>query len=434
MRYRGSVLCWCVLFLSSGETAARAAADDLFLESELRPARVLVQAQAVYVLRLWQRVAATDLHLIPPDVRLADVKPLGPVAVHGAVRNGLQYRVHEQRWAILPFSSGSLNIPPGLATGRVVTRGEAFRLRAAEQVLEVRPQPPGYTASWLPAQAVRLIEVNALPESLELGQPFRWQLRIEADGVLAAQLPSIRIAAPGFAVYPHPAKSRDTLDREGLKAVREQEFEIVAQRSGLLQVSALRLEWWDVTQDAPRLAESPSRAIRITPRAGGGPDASIENMPPAISSENLSAPQGSVALRWILVAGALMTLLAAGVYISRLHARRRDLRGIVKACREGDPRATQVALLEFARAKRPELRTNSLGDLADCIRDPGLRTSLLDLERCLYGPGVSSWEGGLVLKHLGALEANMLASPRASMDRRGNVCSRILVSLGFRKQ
>lgn len=375
---------------------------DLWLEAELEPAQVYVQAQAIYRLRFYQAVDVRDLQINAPSARLADVRPIGSERVHEVLRDGRRLRVRERSYAVFPFSSGPLELngahvlgrtsaAPGAGTATADGR-QALRLQAPAQTLTVRPAPAWVGDAWLPARTLSLSEnwsTSATPA--QPGQALRRSIRIEALGVDAAQIPPLHLSAPGLWVEAEAPRLENRIQGELNIGVREQRFRLVALNGGNILVPELRLHWWNLATDTPAVATLPARALHVAPTDAA--PVRLQPLPASLppSAQATSAPRSASHAAdllpptpWLLAAAALLAAGPALAYWWR--ARWRGAWRLRRACRCADAGAVRDGLLRWAAGLWPQAPPLSLEALTQRLSDPAARQALAALERCLYGP------------------------------------------------
>ena len=166
-------------------------ARPAFVEAEVDRGTPWVQSQVTYTLRAWQGSDLRELVLAGPQARLAEVRVLGPATVREAERSGRRYRVHEQRFAVLPFASGEVELAGAHLAGKPPGTTRPLRIEAPAITLRVRPVPPEADAArWLPADDVVLSETwSPAGGEAAVGKPLLRRIRIEARGVEATQIP-----------------------------------------------------------------------------------------------------------------------------------------------------------------------------------------------------------------------------------------------------
>lgn len=391
------------VLLGAAALAAQSAAaqtQDVFVEAELQPKQVYVQAQAVYQLRFYHAVDVRELKMNGPTTRLADLRPIGGERVYEALREGRRYRVHERRYALVPLGSGAMALSGASVQGRVLAPAAgaadgrtAMRLEAAAQTLTVLPVPATAGAGpWLPAAALALSESWSLPPGgISPGQVLQRTIRIEADGVDASQIPPLTVLAPGLQVVAEPPRLENRPDGERMTGVREQRFQLLALRAGTLEVPALQLAWWNLRADALAVAILPARTLRVaavgtegTAEPPGDRPVNAASAPTRRSTPDTTLP---VAPWWprLLLASALLL----GIGLGWAYARRPRVRAawrLQRACRGGHAGAVRDALLAWAALTWPAQPPLTLAALAERGVDPAARQALGLLERSLYGP------------------------------------------------
>lgn len=391
---------------------------DVFLEASVSPAELYVQEQAIYSVKLFYAVSLWDGQLEAPAAEGLQAYRLGDDLKYQVERAGRRYSVIERRFALVPQRSGELEVAAARFDGTGLDRGgyggllgsAGIRLSARGKpiTLTVRPQPAAAATPWLPAESLQIeLSGGSLPDEVAMGEPINLGLTVTARGLVPAQLPEIELPEiEGAATYPDQASTRDLSNADGLGAERMRSFAIVPQRAGELRIPPIRLSWWDVAADAARVAELPSRVVRVLPAAGAA-DGVAANDPlgakPAIGHGSEGAVQGQShgweswlpqasygpAWPWAL----LSVLLALGWWRT---ARRRPLPHaaaalptpstpprlrLPEALRSADPAAAAAAL----RAAHPGGRKPSLSALAEDLQDAQQKAVVLALEQHLFG-------------------------------------------------
>ncbi|HEY0844544.1 MAG TPA: hypothetical protein VGE12_04215 [Noviherbaspirillum sp.] len=346
-------------------------ATDAMIEAELDPPEVRVNAQTTYRLRVYHAVDVADLQITGPSARLADFRAIDAGQVTVTERDGRRYRVHERRYAVFPFASGTIELAGAQATGRILSanartpdRRVALRLDAPVQKLTVLPV--GIAAAgvpWLPARSLALTE-----QWSAIDGGHRRTLRIEAVGIDAAQLPAVSMPIEGMAVRAETPRLDNRFDGELNVAMREQSFILTPSRAGRITVPQLQLPWWQTELDSPALATLPSRTLDGAPAAA----------PAAPAPRALPAVLYAIAVAsLILLVAATMTWRRRNILYAAWALRRAYLSGDVHAVRDG--------LLRWAAQVWPDAPPLTLSALAGRLKDPGARRALAAVERALYG-------------------------------------------------
>ncbi len=397
-----------------------------------------VQSQVIYNVRLFRAVNVANARLSEPVVSGADavVEKLGDDREFETTRDGRRYVVLERSYAIFPQQSGTVTIDPVSFEGQVVNRargmfdvfdqgGPIRRVRSAAVTLDVMPMPAGEEPQqWLPAREVKLIE--EWPEGVDLsqpitaGEPLTWTLTLIADGLTAAQLPTITPVMPdGLKAYPDQAKQMNDKKQETLIGVRQEKIALIPVQAGEYQLPAIEVPWWNSQTGQREVAHLPARTLRVAAAAGSNSGAAM--LPPLSESEQARPQVSSSAVvtssndtTWRVVSavlglGWLLTVMAW--WISRRTAEHPREPGresqmvdvsavkqrVRKACLENHAVAAKEALLAWGAACWPTHPPASLGQLAQRVSDETLRDEIIALNQQIYGQSTANtphqWDG-----------------------------------------
>ena len=391
-------------FLASTALAV-AAKPALKVEAEVTPPRPWVQSQAIYTLRVYQSADVRKLELVGPQAALADVRPLGAASMREVERDGRRYRLHERRFAIFPFASGSLALTAAHVSGRLPGTAATTRWDAPALALQVQAVPPGIASGhWLPAHRVTISETWSPPgAALTLNGLARRSIRIEAEGADAAQIPQIVLDIPGMRVNALAPRLDNRIEGKGFVGIREQDFQLVPLQAGKLLVPPVELSWWKVaagTQVAgvTALASLPPRTLEV---AG------------AVAARPASPPHSAhKAFDMLLPAGALMAVLGSALWLIG-QVRRHPLWALRRACAGAKPEAARSALLDWAAGRWRDDPPRSLPALAARLAPDRLPVSALhDLDRRLYGIPLQPWQAAPVWQL--ALRATLRRAARSA--------------------
>lgn len=378
MMPRRLLACLGLLVLPALPALAAPAADvarALLVEAEVDRAAPWVQSQVTYTLRAWQGSDLRELVLAGPQARLAEVRPLGPVAVREAERAGRRYRVHEQRFAVLPFASGDVELGGAHLASKPPGSTRPLRIDAPTITLRVRPVPAAADAArWLPADDVVLTETwsPAGGEATDAAPRLR-RIRIEARGVEGAQIPELRPEIPGASVLALPPRLETHIEGTRVVGVREQDFQVIPLRPGPLAVPALELTWWNIS--AQTHAE--------TQKVGAGATAIARLPARTFDVAAPAAPSSEAPPPWPRIAALLLGLggLALGL--------RRSAWWLRLACHVADSARARDAALDWGARRFPTAPPRSLPELAARLPTSELGTALIALDRQIYGRAAS---------------------------------------------
>lgn len=403
--FRASLIAalWLVL---TAYVAGAGAAPRVWVEARLEPPQVPVNVQSTYILRFGHAVDVRAPRLDPPRTRLAEIVPLSPLSQREETRDGLRYRVHERRFAVLPFASGELVLETNVGGTMPAVLAESggrtsFELVAPPVRLAVAPASAG--ADWLPARDLRLTASGEAPLPLRVGTVWTRQLSVEADGIDGSVIGAPRWDLAGESTadwtlhFDAPEFGR-RIDNGRVTGFRRQTVHAQARRAGALHLPAVYVDWWSVPAGGWVRQTIPALAVEVLPAlsaANGRPDAPVRTQ-----------GNGSVFRRYTLAA-ALVLLLVSGLLVGRSPAlqrvwqRRQYWRSLDRACRAGDAPAARRALLDWVRAGGGTARSPEQ-IAAGCAGDAALTTALRTLEAACYGPAspAGCWDGSALRRAL----------------------------------
>lgn len=418
-----------------------------------------VQSQVIYKVRLFRAVNVANARLSEPVVSGADavVEKLGDDREFETTRDGRRYVVLERSYAIFPQQSGTVAIDPVTFEGQVVNRargmfdvfdqgGPIRRVRSAAVTVDVMPIPAGEEPQqWMPAREVKLIE--EWPEGIDLsqpvtaGEPLTWTLTLIADGLTAAQLPTISPVMPdGLKAYPDQAKQMNDKKQETLIGVRQEKIALIPVQVGEYQLPAIDVPWWNSQTGRREVAHLPARTLRVAATTGSNSDAAMSPSLPEneqtrlqVSSSAVSSPN-EYDYTWRVVSallglGWLLTVIAW--LVSRRAAGRKGepdagsvtidfskgKREVKTACLGNHATAAKMALLAWGAVCWPTHPPISLGQLAQRVSDEALRDEIIALNQHIYGQSAASasnqWHGNAMWQ---AFERE-LNRPKSSVSR-----------------
>jgi hypothetical protein len=372
MRFPGRFLVRLLATIWMAYAGAPIAAPLLFAEATVDNPAPWVQSQAILTLRFWQGSDVRQVEFHPPQSRLADVWPLGPPRVLDAMKDGVRYRRHEQRYAVVPFSSGPVELHMGGASGRPFGSPGAARWDAPALQLAVRPPPAGgSTGPWLPATALTLTEQWENSDTmLRPGDLIRRRITISARGVSATQLPPTDFAITGATVLAGTPQLTTITDAGGVIARREQVFDIVPTRSGEFLVPEIRISAWHPDDKQAISVSAPTRRLAV-----GGSDGIRAN---STAPTKTPAPSFAAGYHALLLAIIAITVLLATWFPLR------PIWSLLRAGRCGNLHGVRDFLFGWCQRRGANPRPQSLLPMIASTRDFPTQQLLLALDAALY--------------------------------------------------
>ena len=193
-----------------------------------------------------------------PNIPDAKVITLGENQTANIQRNGRNYGVVTQNYAIFPEASGTLTIPAAeitasvriLNSGRVSRKG--VRVATEEETITVMPVPKNYPrdAPWLPATNVTLsqsFEPALSGAAVNVGDTLTQTVKITVEGNTGASVPPLSsvLSSDAFRQYPQPAQLIDNTQGQNVIGHRIERRNLMPLNPGTLQLPANKIVWWD---------------------------------------------------------------------------------------------------------------------------------------------------------------------------------------------
>lgn len=420
------------------QQGSQSSAPDLILEAVATPENPYVQAQLILTVRVLHRVNISQARLTEPNVANAVIEKLGDDVSYDTQRHGYRYGVLERKYAVFPQQSGILMIEPLELNAQVVSRGQgnsAFngfffnrntqtkRARSKPLALMIKPIPPEFSGKyWLPATQLSITENwPQNPPKPIAGEPITRTLRIQAEGLSAAQLPEVgtliwdKSATAGGELKQYPDKPavRDNKTAKGLVGVREEKIALIPSKAGRYNLSAIEIPWWNTETDRMEIDRIPERVI--TALASDSLDDTqaqrlplVEDLPEtALADRELSPMQDDLwfwkAVSLAMAAGWVGTLIFWRIR-QRKHVRadafesaeslskRSAVKKLKVACLNDCPEDAKDALLAWGKVVWPDNAPAALGEIS--IRCGSVLDAAVEsLNQRLYGENLGDWSG-----------------------------------------
>jgi hypothetical protein len=307
--------------------------DMVFFETEVSPNPVYVQSETLLTRRLFYSTSGgVQMYSeMPgaPEIADAVVLPLGQTNSYSTERDGINYGVVEQHFAIIPEHSGMLEIPVVAITSsiRLMKNGRVRRsgIRVSSDAVSVKvmPIPAEYPADqpWLAATNLRLVELWTPNQPVfNVGEPITRHIEARVTGNVASAIPPLTTSldTKAFRQYPEPPELNDITTAVSVEGSRSERFSILPTTPGFAEIPPVSITWWDVKQQKVQVTNLPAQRVQIT---GNAPavdstnstaniDAtSVAPQPPAIESEPLPATPWEQILIWVTGTFGLCLLL-----------------------------------------------------------------------------------------------------------------------------
>lgn len=249
----------------------------VFIEATLDHDSVYVQQQTLLTVRVYNAIALDRMNITEPEFDNATVRKLAQHNFQTDI-SGETYQVHELVYAIFPQKSGDLTIPELVFSANEAQQvrslfdfprpGRSVRKLSRQLTLHVKPVPKQFTGKvWLPARNLTAQETwGGNPQNMSVGNSITRSIAIQADGLMAAQLPALEAPTLDNAkLYADQPALDDQADGEGMHGKRTETTALIPAREGTLQLPEVRVVWWDIDSDSEKVATIPAETLTILP-------------------------------------------------------------------------------------------------------------------------------------------------------------------------
>jgi hypothetical protein len=357
---------------------------DFFIRSDVDMDEVYLQQQVKYTTKLYMRKNIQRGSIQAPELENAIIKQIGEDKEYEDLVNGVQYRVIERTYAIIPQQSGAFTVSGTVFQGEALTdsrqsfgfisRTKPINRSSNAIQLTVLPIPQSYTEHWLPSEFVTLNEEwQGSTDQFVVGQPITRTITLTAAGLVEEQLPDITgIYPPDFKTYPDQANTA-TVDRNGiLYAQRIHSEAIIPNRPGTFVLGEVVVPWFNIVTKQTEYAKLPARSIQV--EAAPTSNSSIEpiqaeNKKPDNNVSTLPAQNDEFRIDWLHISLFILWLLSVIIFAIMLFTQgglkliesakdRKRVKGFAQIeSNNADEKATW-ALLQKAVAQGNQHQTN----------------------------------------------------------------------------
>ncbi len=433
---------------------------EIFIEVDISPSSVYVQQQVIYSVRFFRAVSINAAGMSEPSINDAEVviEKLGDDASYETYRNGRRYIVIERKYALFPQQSGSITIEPITLDAQVsVTTPGVFdpfgqksttkRLKSNSIKLDVKPIPSSiHSHSWLPTSDLKMTENwSQQPPVFIVGEPITRTLTLKADGLTAAQLPSLNMTdTQVFKTYPDQPRLNNKPGSRGISGTRQEKIALIPTQAGQFTLPEIQVNWWNINSNKLETATLPARTVQVQPGANtltANTPAAIETpAKPAIIAPTTTAattPTVTVVKETSSIYSTLNIFLGLGWFItgiawfiSKRHHKtthnadlasqkqpaKISLKAVKNACLSHNPQQTQIELLNWANGHWPDNPPTNIGEIGRRL-DPATQQEIKHLNQALYGSSSDRWQGNGLWQHLPVAAKTIAKKPDKQKER-----------------
>jgi hypothetical protein len=243
------------------------------IESELSLESPYVRQGVILKLSLIsQNNLLTAVPQIPESDRVTFQLLEGPTT-YSRKHKGKQEIVNDYFYKVIPLRPGTVTLPEIRFSGEEQVTGPSSNKRHFDAApthslsLNVREANPA-TNPWLPLEQLELKVSIPAQHKAAAGKPLPITVELNATGMGGSQLPSLesQLNTDAFRVYRDLSQVSTRLNRNNQKIMgrRVEQFTLVPQYGGDLNLPPLSLLWWNTRSDTPQRTSFPMQPIAVS--------------------------------------------------------------------------------------------------------------------------------------------------------------------------
>ena len=422
-------------------TAANPGSQPIYTETLVDRETVYVNQQIILTHRLFTSINLRDYSLSELKIDNVILQRLGDTT-YQKVLNGRPYLVLEVKYAVLPKSVGTVDIPKLRFGAYEVNSRSQFGVfnnrgnqvfRDTEAItIDVLAQPTQSGArGWMPSSEVKLEQRwSGDVENATVGEPITRTITITAKGLSSAQITPLEVPqSKDYRIYPDQPQLSQSLSSDGLNSTRVESLALVPNQPGEMTLPAIELRWWDVNQQKEQVSRLPATTLQVLPSTSSADDQtsliglkSISNNPSIVDNGVATEPKPSALKTISLALNALLIAFIVALLFrqknqgpkdrtqtklkpeySALLTLKQQLKAVEDAAKNSDYMAMRDAILIWGKTLFSERPPKTLKALALSLQDTDIQQQFEQLDRQLYQGVTNDFKAldiDLLLRHL----------------------------------
>ncbi len=409
----------------------------LFIEASVDTDAPYVQSQVLMTVKVWQSVNLLDSSKTNLGSDQFVTVALERDQEYVATRDGKEFLVQEQQFALFPQSSGVHTFGPIELRAKIPVSNNGAQgfftpTRSVKRLsnpitFNVQPRPDSTQGQWwLPASDVQIRESwSGDTTNIDANGTVTRTIEVIATGISADQLPEIELPnIEGLKLYSDNVNRSSKASDKGVVSTQTVTWAVVPERNGDIKVPALKLNWFDTNTGQTKVAALPEQTLTVqgalqeaAPVLASNPD-EPSRIPESQADDSQALTASSVTHQdlvlskpswlWVLV-GAIGLLIAQALCIGlwqlwkslgrserstprpmQDNQRVPSLAQVRAAVRQNDLAAVQQAVLNWASEFWPQSSPKNLFVVAQRLQEPQLERVFQQMDSALYGSASAS--------------------------------------------
>ncbi|TNF91562.1 MAG: hypothetical protein EP297_15655 [Gammaproteobacteria bacterium] len=288
-----------LIFVSGHAVAVTKNSEEIRAEAFVSDTDPFLQQTVLYTVRIYHPANVRELNLSPINAVGFSLERIGepPMTTRRVGRKGQM--ISDFRYLMTPLVKGKMEIPA--AHIKVVSskqqdsqwnyyqdKRQTSEVSTRPLTLEVRPVA-NLDHRWIPLSGLQIRAYIDRRQAPQVGEPITLTLVQTAWGGDGDHLPNLAslLKSPDFNIYPDKSETSHRLSPNGkeLQGRRIETVTLIPQRSGRIEIPALKVAWWNINQDRQEWSEWPGMSLEIQP----GANSVTQTQPAAVAEQNEDA-------------------------------------------------------------------------------------------------------------------------------------------------
>ncbi len=280
-----------VAALAVGQPVASPDGDrgPVFLVASIAPAKVYIEQQAIYTLKLYRSVSIADASVNVPELDGVAIAKHGEPREYQGVHQGRPYQIIEVRYLVTPQRAGNFTLPPTRMDLTVYTpqnrpRRGIFDDPFFGQRASGRPQALMSEALPFPVLPLPLdgrpadfgglvggftLEATLEPRELKAGESATLRATVRGRGNVK-RIPELKIPTlDGIKVYADQPVLKSENDGDGVTVTKILTWALVPERAGRYQIPPLALSYFDTASGRYKSLKTTGATLTVAPGRPG---------------------------------------------------------------------------------------------------------------------------------------------------------------------
>lgn len=222
----------------------------------------------VYTVMLFSKYDLANVMMDKPEVENMIIEQINTPLFEKRVVEGVLQNVVEVVYIATPLKTGEMEIPSLTIQGEVLSRQRNFFSMAMHKPFVIKtdsfPLNVKAVKEGIVASSLSITESSSdLP--IKIGDPLTRTFEIRGEGILANDLPNLKLSEEDFKVYADKPEMVDNVKKGKLYSYKKEIYTLIAKEAGVFTLPEISVAWWDVENKKKAVIVIPAKTIEVKP-------------------------------------------------------------------------------------------------------------------------------------------------------------------------